>query len=363
MPHPASSIAQRSFGRAGGAAVELHTLSAGGLEADITTYGGIVTALRVPDRAGHLGDVVLGYPDLAGYLATNPYFGALIGRYGNRIARGRFTLDGTTYQLACNNGENHLHGGLRGFDKVVWSAEPRTEAGRALLTLRYTSRDGEEEYPGTLSVKVTYALTEQAELAIDYEASTDRRTLCNLTHHGYFNLDGAGSGDVLSHRLTLAASRFTAIGPGLIPTGELQPVEGTPFDFRAPTAIGARIGRDDPQLGFAGGYDHNWVIDRPAGEGRPGGDALALAARLEAASSGRVMEVHTTEPGVQFYSGNFLDGSITGKEGKVYQYRNGLCLETQHFPDSPNHPHFPSTVLEPGAAYRSRTVYRFSTTV
>ena len=368
---------RRPFGAtADGGAVELFTLCAGGLEAEITSYGAIVTALRAPDRAGRLADVVLGYPSLAGYLESNPYFGAIVGRYGNRIAAGRFALDGRDLQLACNDGPNHLHGGVRGFDKVRWTARPYLEEGRAALELGYQSADGEEGYPGRLSARVTYALTAAGELAIEYEARSDRRTICNLTHHGYWNLDGAGSGDVLRHRLTLMASRFTPVGPGLIPTGALADVAGTPFDFRRPTPIGARIAAADPQLAFAGGYDHNFVVDRglqdtardtargdargDAGGGARDAPGLVLAARLEAATSGRVMEVLTTEPGIQFYSGNFLDGSITGKEGVVYRHRTGLCLETQHFPDSPNQPSFPSTVLEPGATYRSSTVYRFS---
>jgi len=305
----------------------------------------------VPDRGGRLDDVVLGYDDLDGYLGSRFYFGAIVGRYANRIAGGRFTLGGRTYPLARNNGENHLHGGLRGFDKVVWAARPLAGPGSAALELRYLSRDGEEGYPGNLEAVVTYRVTDDDALEIDYQASADRETICNLTHHGYFNLDGGN--DILGHHLTLHASRFTPVRAGFIPTGELRGVAGTPMDFKTAMQIGARIDALDDQLALAGGYDHNWVLDRE-------GEGMVLAATLLGPLSGRVLEVLTTEPGLQFFSGNFPDEPILGKRGKVYGFRSGLCLETQHFPDSPNHPAFPSTVLRPGERYRSSTTYRFS---
>jgi aldose 1-epimerase len=336
--------------------VDLFTLrSPSGIELDVITYGGTVTRLLAPDRNGELADIVLGHEWLEAYLAGTPYFGAIVGRYGNRIAEGRFTLDGKEHRLAVNNGPNHLHGGLKGFDKVVWAAEPYSSEAESGVALTYVSADGEEGYPGELTVRVTYALTAGGELRIDYEATTDAPTVVNLTHHGYWNLAGHGSGDILGHELTLHADRFTPVDGTLIPTGELRAVDGTPFDFRSPTEIGARIGADDEQLTFGGGYDHNFVLEgwRPDGELRP-------AAVLRDAPSGRTMEVLTTEPGVQFYSGNFLDGSDIGKGGVVYERRTGLCLETQHYPDSPNQPDFPSVVLRPGETYRSTTVYRFS---
>jgi aldose 1-epimerase len=336
------------------AEVSLYTLTnSNGLEISITNYGGIVTRLLIPDRTGEPADVVLGYDALEAYLLDSPYFGSLIGRYGNRIGGARFTLDGVEYSLAANNGENHLHGGLRGFDKVVWSGEPYSTADEVGVRLRYVSEDGEEGYPGRLSVAVTYALTDANELRIEYAAETDKATIVNLTHHGYFNLAGHASGDVLGHELMLNARRFTPIDAGLIPTGELKDVAGTPMDFLAPTTVGARIDQDDEQLRFAGGYDHNFALDDYDG-------SLRLAARVREPLSGRVMEVYTTEPGIQFYSGNFLDGSNIGKGDVAYEHRTGFCLETQHFPDSPNKPHFPSTVLRPGDTYKSTTIYRFS---
>lgn len=339
-----------------GEAVDLYTLTnAHGVEVRAMTYGGIIVSLKVPDREGRPGDVVLGYRDIAGYLEETPYFGAIIGRYGNRIGDARFRLDGDTYELAANNGPNHLHGGVRGFDKVVWAAEPFTLAGGVGVRFRRASPDGEEGYPGNLDVEVTYTLTDIDELAFEYRATTDKPTPVNLTQHSYFNLAGHGSGDVLGHRLTLNADQYTPVDEDLIPTGQLASLAGTPFDFRTPRAIGEDIAADHEQIRFGGGYDHNFVLNR---EGAADGE-LVLAARVEEPGSGRTLEVLTTEPGLQFYSGNFLDGSITGKEGSVYAHRGGFCLETQHFPDSPNQPSFPSTILRPGAEYRSRTVLRF----
>jgi aldose 1-epimerase len=339
-----------------GEPVELITLRNGsGIELHVSTYGATVTRLVAPDRDGEPADIVLGHGHLESYVMGTPYFGAIVGRYGNRIARGRFSLDDAKYGLAVNDGPNHLHGGLVGFDKVVWSAEPFAAESESGVVFRYTSRDGEEGYPGELAVKVTYALTTGGDLRIEYEATTDAATIVNLTHHGYWNLAGHGGGDILDHELTLFASRFTPVNETLIPTGELRAVAGTPFDFRAPTAIGARIEDDDEQLRFGGGYDHNFVVDGWDDDGE-----LRRAAVLRDPVSGRTMEVLTTEPGIQFYSGNFLDGSDIGKDGVVYERRTGLCLETQHFPDSPNQPDFPSTVLRPGETYRSTTVYRFS---
>lgn len=339
-----------------GRPVQLFTLTnAHGVEVRFIDYGGIILSVRTPDRTGQLDDITLGYDSLAGYLRSTPYFGALIGRYGNRIAKGRFTVDGTTYTLATNDGPNHLHGGVRGFDKVLWHAEPFRDARGVGAVLTYVSRDGEEGYPGNLAVRVTYTLTNDDALVFEYHATTDRATPVNLTQHTYWNLAGPGRTTILDHQLTLSASHFTPIDSTLIPTGEIRDVAGTPFDFRAPTTIGARIGERDDQLRFGRGYDHNWVLDRaPA-------DTLAFAARVYEPRSGRVLEVSTTEPGVQFYSGNFLDGTLTGKGGVVYAHRTGLCLETQHYPDSPNHPNFPSTILRPGTTYHSTTQYRFST--
>jgi aldose 1-epimerase len=347
-------IHQKPFGRTpDGTSVELYTLDGpGGVSADICTYGGTIVSLRAPDTGGKIGDVTLGFDDVAGYLAHKAFFGCLVGRYGNRIGRGRFTLEGKEYPLARNDGENHLHGGVRGFDKVVWAAHPLTTPAGPALELSYRSRDGEEGYPGDLAVTVTYTMGADG-LRIDYAATTNRVTHCNLTNHAYFNLEGEGKGNILDHRLLIHGSRFTAVGPGLIPTGELRPVQGTPFDFLAPTRIGDRIDARDPQLEFGGGYDHNWVLDRPSA-------ALALCARVVAPRSGRVLEVLTTEPGVQFYAGNFLDGKLRGKGGKAYPHRGAFCLETQHFPDTPNQPEFPSTVLKPGEKYATSTVYRLA---
>lgn len=338
-----------------GTAVELFTLrNASGMEVKVTNYGGIITELKVPDRDGKLDDITLGYSSIDGYLKSSPYFGAIIGRYGNRIAKAQFELDGKTYKLPANDGPNTLHGGTKGFDKVVWQAEPFEREGERGIVFTYTSPDGDQGFPGTLEARVTYTLTDKNELAFDYQATTDKPTVVNLTQHAYFNLAGDGSGDILGHELTINADRYTPVDKTLIPTGELASVEGTPFDFRTKTAIGARINADHEQIQRGGGYDHNFVLNRS-------GEGLQLAARVEEPKTGRVMEVHTTELGVQFYSGNFLDGSITGKNGHVYNKRNGFCLETQHYPDSPNQPSFPSTTLRPGETYTSRTVYTFST--
>jgi Galactose mutarotase and related enzymes len=351
----AQKVSKESFGKtADGESVDLFTLTnRNGMEAKITNYGGIVTTLTAPDRSNKYADVVLGFNDLDSYLKGHPYFGALIGRYGNRIAKGRFKLNGAEYKLAVNNGENHLHGGIKGFDKVVWTARSmRTKLGPA-LSLTYVSKDMEEGYPGNLTVKVVYTLTNNNELRIDYTASTDKDTVTNLTHHSYFNLAGEGNGDILNHLLLLKASRFTPTDAGSIPTGELRNVQGTPFSFLKSTAIGERINQDEEQLKFGQGYDHNWVVNGCAG-------TLRQAASVYESTSGRVMDVWTTEPGIQFYTGNFLDGTLTGKSGKPYARRTGFCLETQHYPDSPNEPKFPTTTLRKGATYRSTTIYRFS---
>ncbi len=347
----AQGVERAAFGTVAGRPVEVYTLrNAKGVEARVTNFGGVIVSLKTPDRAGKLEDIVLGFDSVTPYIAGAPYFGAIIGRYGNRIGNAQFTLDGKTYTLAKNDGANHLHGGVKGFDKVIWAAEPFTGKGERGLVLKYTSADGEEGYPGTLKATVTYTLTDANELAVEYVATTDKATPVNLTQHSYFNLAGAGIGDILGHKLMIAASGFTPVDAGLIPTGAIAPVKGTPFDFRVPTAIGARIDADDPQLKNGKGYDHNWVLDRK-------GKGLQLAARVVEPTSGRTLEVRTTEPGLQFYAGNFLDGTIKGKGGKVYGHRTGFCLETQHYPDSPNKASFPSTILRPGQEYRTRTVF------
>jgi aldose 1-epimerase len=362
-PHPpamesahqqGATVTVAPFGRMpDGQAVEVYTLTnAGRMQVRAITYGAIIQAIRVPDRSGHTEDVTLGYDSLPGYLGDSPYFGAVVGRYANRIARGRFTLDGRVYRLATNNGPNSLHGGMKGFDKVVWRARSFQRGDTVGVTFEHTSPDGEEGYPGTLRVRVSYTLTPTNELVVDYAATTDRATPVNLSQHSYFNLAGEGSGDILGHRLTLEADRYTPVDSTLIPTGELASVTGTPFDFRQPTALGARIGRADPQLRYGKGYDHNFVLNRS-------GPGLAHAARVVDPGSGRTLDISTTEPGLQFYSGNFLDGSIRGKGGHVYGHRSAIVLETQHFPDSPNQPGFPSTILRPGKEYRSRTVFAF----
>ena len=347
------SITEDAFGTTeDGTPILLYTLTnQSGLEARIMNYGGIVVALQVPDRDGKSADVTLGFDTFEPYLREHPYFGALIGRYGNRIANGTFDLDGTTYTLAKNNGPNHLHGGVRGFDKVVWQARPEASDGTPRLVLRYRSRDGEEGYPGNLDVAVVYTLGDENRLQIDYTATTDQATVVNLTNHTYFNL--AMDGTIYGHELQLFAGEFLPIDPTSIPTGEQQPVAGTPMDFRRPAPIGARIHDDDEQLRHAsGGYDHTWVLNVAGG-------SLAHAAQVFEPASGRVMDVWTTQPGVQFYSGNMLDGSLRGKGGRVYAKHTGFCLETQHFPDSPNQPQFPSTVLRPGETYRHTTIYQF----
>jgi len=371
------SVFREAFGTTPeGDSVFTYTLSnPDGMRVQAISYGGIITSLLTPDREGNLGDIVLGHEDLQGYMEASPYFGAIVGRYGNRIAGARFELDGEEFLLATNDGENHLHGGLLGFDKVVWSGEAFVLDDAVGVSFRHTSPDGEEGYPGTLQLQVTYTLTDFGELLVDYLATTDRPTPVNLTQHSYFNLAGHGGGDVLGHELMIAADRYTPVGPTLIPTGDLVLVEGTPFDFRTPHEIGERIGSDHEQIGFGGGYDHNFVLTQtPAPAGRPtpagegalaldpaagGNGALYLAAEVTEPLSGRTLQILTTEPGIQFYSGNFLDGTISGKEGVTYQHRTGFCLETQHFPDSPNQPGFPSTLLLPDEEYRSRTVFRF----
>jgi aldose 1-epimerase len=346
-----AEIKKAPFGTVDGQEVDIYTLtSPKGIEARITNYGGIVVSLKTPDKSGKSGDIVQGFDDLKGYLQDEPYFGALIGRYANRIGKAKFTLEGKEYTLAVNNGANALHGGIKGFDKRVWTAAVKG----ASLELTYVSKDGEEGYPGTLTAKVVYTLNAKGELRIDYSATTDKTTVLNLTNHTYFNLKGQGNGDILDHDLTLYASRYTPVDSGLIPTGELVPVKGTPFDFLTAHKVGERIGGSDEQLKLGGGYDHNWVLDAKAG-------TLAKAAEVYEATSGRVLEVWTTQPGIQFYTGNFLDGTLKGKEGKTYPRRAALCLETQHFPDSPNKPAFPSVVLKPGKAYHQTTVWKFST--
>jgi len=348
------TIHKADFGKTpDGKRVHLFTLaSAGGLEATVSDYGGVVVRLVVPDRAGNPGDIVLGYDTLQGYLADRCYFGGIIGRYANRIAGGRFTLDGIDYTLARNDGENHLHGGVRGFDKVVWKARRIAAASGPAVRLTYVSADGEEGYPGNLSVQVTYTVPDKNELRVDYAASTDKPTIVNLTNHSYFNLSGTGDRDILGHIAMINADRFTPAGSDLIPSGEIARVKGTPMDFRKPTAIGARIEQHYDQLLAGSGYDANYVLNQD-GSGPP------LAARVTDPLSGRVLELLTTAPGVQFYSGNFLT-EVAGKQGKIYRKRYGFCLEPQHFPDSPHRPEFPSVVLRPGETYRQTTIYRFS---
>ncbi|WP_425399482.1 aldose epimerase family protein [Aeoliella sp.] len=336
--------------------IMLYTLkNSNGNTIKVTNYGAIITSIIVPDRDGEMGDIALGYDSVEEYInaVDKPYFGSVVGRYGNRIAEGKFTVDGQEYELAVNNGANHLHGGVVGFDKVVWDAKP---VGDNSLELTYLAKDMEEGYPGNLQCKVTYTLTDDNELVVHYEATTDKTTPVNLTQHTYFNLKGEGNGTILDHELMLNAKQFTPVDEGLIPTGKLVNVAGTPFDFTKAKPIGRDVEKADEQLNFGGGYDHNWVLDKEGKEGQ-----MTLAARLSEPSTGRVVEVLTTEPGIQFYCGNFLDGRLKGKSGRTYVYRGGLCLETQHYPDSPNQPNFPSTLLEPGDKYDTTTVFRFST--
>ncbi len=350
-----SSIMPEPFGKTlDGTPVEIYTLrNADGMTARIMTYGGIVQSLMVPDKYGNFGDVVLGYESLDGYLTNSPYFGALIGRYGNRIAKGHFTLDGKTYTLAVNNGPNSLHGGIKGFDKVVWHVVRAENTSKgAQLELSYTSPDGEEGYPGTLKVTALYTITPDNELRLDYTATTDADTIVNLTQHSYFNL--AGHGNILGHLVWINADKYTPVDSTLITTGELRPVEDTPFDFREPAFLGSRVNANDEQIKFGGGIDHNWVLNNPTGK-------LSLDARVTYPPSGRVMEVWSTEPGLQFYSGNFLDGTIKGKGGKIYPYRGAIAMEPQHYPDSPNHPNFPSVELKPGEIYHNTIIYKFLT--
>jgi aldose 1-epimerase len=358
-----AGIVRGDFGKTKeGQAVDLFVLSgAGGMQVGITNYGGTVTSMKVPDRDGKLADVALGFDKLDDYLKPHPFFGVIVGRYANRIAKGEFTLEGKKYTLARNNDENHLHGGRKGFDKFVWKAEPSEGKNGPTLRLSRVSPDGEEGYPGNLTVTVTYTLTADNALRIDYLATTDKATPLNLTNHSYFNLAGEGNGDILDHEVEIFADRFTPVDAGLIPTGELRSLEGTPLDFRKPAKIGARIAQDDEQLKRGRGYDHNYVLNkRSASSPDESGRAAQLAARVYESTSGRVIEVLTTEPGMQLYTGNFLDGTVKGKGGKIYKYRYGFCLETQHFPDSPNQPKFPSTILRPGEKFESTSVYRFS---
>ncbi len=351
------STEKKPFGKTpDGQPVDLYVLSnKNGVEAAITNYGGAVVSLKVPDRNGKFGDVVLGYDSLDGYVNDKSYFGAIVGRYGNRIGHAQFSLDGTTYTLAKNNGENSLHGGIKGFNKAVWAAKELPVKNGQSLELTYLSKDGEEGFPGNLHVRVVYTLTDSSELKIEYSATTDKKTVVNLTNHTYFNLAGPGSGDILGHQLVIEADKFTPVDAALIPTGELRDVPGTPLDFGKATAIGARIDQDDEQLKLGHGYDHNFVLRRAAGA------PISLAARVVEPNTGRVLEVWTTEPGVQFYTGNFLDGTARGKGGLTYARRSAFCLETQHFPDSPNQPKFPSVVLNPGEKYSTTTTYKFTT--
>ena len=354
-----AGITKDSFGQLDGQPVELYTLTNNnGVVLKVTTFGGIITELHVPDKNGKMEDVVLGFDKLDGYLSpeykkSGPYFGAIIGRYGNRIAKGKFTLDGAEYALATNNGENHLHGGIVGFNSVVWDAKTVECANGKALELSYTSKDMEEGYPGNLQVTVTYTLTDENEVKIEYDAVTDKATPCNLTNHSYFNLSACKQPTNANHELTIFADKYTEVDESLIPTGNLPDVAGTPMDFSAPYKIGERIDDDFEQLKLGAGYDHNWVLRNDDG-------SLALAATVYEPESGRFMEVFTTEPGVQFYAGNFLDGTLVGKNNTTYVHRAGLCLETQHFPDSPNQPTFPSTILQPGETYKTQTIYKFS---
>ena len=350
-----SGVEQQPFGTREGRPVTLYKLTnSHGVEVHVMNYGGIILSIRVPDRKGQFADVVLGHDTMEGYIPNPPYIGPIVGRYANRIANGTFTLDGKTYTLPKNDGPNTLHGGTtRTFDKVVWDGEPLK--GKTGVVFTYLSKDGEEGFPGNCKVKVTYTLTDANEMVIDYQATTDKDTPINVSQHSYFNLKGEGNGDILDHDIMINADRFTPVNKNLIPTGELAPVKGTPLDFTKSTRIGERIDDKNEQLELAHGYDHNFVINR-----KGAGPRLVLAARVYEPTSGRVLEVSTTQPGVQFYTGNFLDGTVVGKQGHVYKRRYGFCLETQHFPDSPNHPNFPSTILKPGETFHQTTVFKFS---
>jgi len=349
-----TGVSESSFGSLpDGTSVRLFTLTnANGMEVRAISYGAILVSVKVPDRQGRIGDVVVGHDNLDGYLTKSRFFGAVVGRYGNRIANGRFVLDGQDYQLTQNNGRNHLHGGARGFDKLVWNGNAVQDTRGPSVLFSLTSPDGDEGYPGTLVTRVAYTVTDQNELVVEYGATTDKPTIVNLTQHSYFNLAGEGSGTILDHLLTLNADRFTPVNDTLIPTGELAAVEGTPFDFRMAMPIGARIDVDHPQIRIGGGYDHNFVLSRNGG-------GLAHAVHVADPRTGRTIDVSTTEPGLQFYTSNKLDDSFVGKDGHVYGSRSAFCLETQHFPDSPNHANFPSSVVRPGQAYQSSTVFRF----
>jgi aldose 1-epimerase len=332
----------------------LYTLTnSHGMEVRAMSYGAIIVSVRVPDKKGQLADVVLGHDTLEGYFNNSPHLGGLVGRYANRIANGMFTLDGVKYTLPKNNGPNTLHGGIKGFDQAVWQDAPLKDAKNPGVAFTYLSKDGEEGFPGNLTTTVTYSLTEANEFIIDYKATTDKATVLNLSQHSYFNLAGEGNGDILRHEVMINADRFTPVDSTMIPTGELRSVKGTPLDFTAQTSVGARIDDKYEQLVLGNGYDHNFVINRKAG-------GMALAARAYDPGSGRTLEISTDQPGVQFYTGNFLDGTVTGKQGHVYKRRYGLCFETEHFPDSPNHPEFPSTVLRPSQTFHSRTIWKFS---
>jgi aldose 1-epimerase len=352
------TISREPFGSVDGQAVDRYTLkNCHRMEVKILTYGGILQMISVPDRKKEVANVTLGFDNLADYVAKSPYFGCITGRYANRIAKGRFTLDGTTYQLAINNPPNHLHGGNKGFDKRVWAATPIRRSHSVGLVLAYTSPAGEENYPGTLTTRVTYTLTEKNQIVMNYHATTSAPTIVNLTNHAYWNLAGEGTSDIYDHVLKLNAHRYTPVDSTLIPTGAIDPVDRTPLDFTKATPIGDRIRDGFSQLVIGRGYDHNWVLDRPD----PNDKSLILAARVREPASGRVLSIYTTEPGIQFYSGNFLDGTLVGTSGHMYRQGDGFALETQHYPDSPNHANFPSTVLRPGQTYQTRTIYEFST--